>query len=321
MKQVEQIKEDIEKKDKSRFLTFLVFLIISTVLWFLIKLSKEYTTQAEYTLSYTEVPVNKWVSTPSQTVKFSFVADGFVTLRHHLVPKQKRVVEIPLSEVPYRLEGGFTYSYSSQYVADRLAHSLDIAAGNITINDDKQFFNMEDLQSKELIVKVPLEVSMQRQFQLYGQPEVVPDHVTVFGPKNMLDTLTQINTLPLQATNLSGPLHSVLALDLYDGAIRSEVSEVTVGIDVEQYTETDIEVPVSISDSLELRFFPEKIRLKCMVPIRDFAGITPQSFLVQADTTQLHRLQPLLDVRLLRVPDYVQVIKMEPTQVEYLIIN
>lgn len=321
MKQVEQIKEDIEKKDKSRFLTFLVFLIISTVLWFLIKLSKEYTTQAEYTLSYTEVPVNKWVSTPSQTVKFSFVADGFVTLRHHLVPKQKRVVEIPLSEVPYRLEGGFTYSYSSQYVADRLAHSLDIVAGNITINDDKQFFNMEDLQSKELAVKVPLEVSMQRQFQLYGQPEVVPDHVTVFGPKNMLDTLTQINTLPLQATNLSGPLHSVLALDLYDGAIRSEVSEVTVGIDVEQYTETDIEVPVSITDSLELRFFPEKISLKCMVPIRDFASITPQSFLVQADTAQLHRLQPLLDVRLLRVPDYVQVIKMEPTQVEYLIIN
>ena len=321
MKPVEQLTEEIEKKDKSRFLTFCIFLLIATVLWLIIKLSKEYTTQSVVTLVYTEVPVNKWVSTPSQTVKFSFVADGFVTLRHLLVPKQKRVVEIPLSEVPYRLEGGFTYSYSSQYVADRLAHSLDIVAGNITINDDKQFFNMEDLQSKELAVKVPLEVSMQRQFQLYGQPEVVPDHVTVFGPKNMLDTLTQINTLPLQATNLSGPLHSVLALDLYDGAIRSEVSEVTVGIDVEQYTETDIEVPVSITDSLELRFFPEKISLKCMVPIRDFASITPQSFLVQADTAQLHRLQPLLDVRLLRVPDYVQVIKMEPTQVEYLIIN
>ena len=321
MKQVEQIKEDIEKKDKSRFLTFLVFLVISTVLWFLIKLSKEYTTQAEYTLAYTEVPVNKWVSTSKQTVKFSFVADGFVTLRYHLVPKQKRMVEIPLNEVPYRLEGGFTYSYNSQYVAERLAHSLNIASGNVTINDDKQYFNMEDLQSKEIAVNVPLEVTMQRQFQLYGQPEVVPDHLTVYGPKNLLDTLMQVNTYPLQATNLSAPLQSVLALDLFDGAIRSEVSEVTVGIDVEQYTETDIEVPVSITDSLELRFFPEKVSLKCMVPIRDFANITPQSFQVVADTAQLHRLQPLLDVRVLREPDHIQVIKMEPTQVEYLIIN
>ena len=163
MTAVEQIKEEIEKKDKSKALTFLVFLLISAVLWFMIKLTKEYTSQTTFIVTYDEVPVNKWVSTVDQRVKLSFVADGFITLRHNLIREQNRVIVIPLDEVPYRLEGGNTYSYSSQYVAERVADWLGVPAGNVTINDDKQYFNMEDLQSRELPVKVPLDVKTQRQ--------------------------------------------------------------------------------------------------------------------------------------------------------------
>ena len=321
MKSVDQIKEEIEKKDKSRFLTFVAFLVISSVLWFLIKLSKDYTTQSVFTLVYTEAPVNKWVSTQEQTVKFSFVADGFVTLRHRFLPKRKRVVVIPLSEVTYRLEGGFTYSYSSQYVAERLAHSLNIPSGNVTINDDKQFFNMEDLQSKELELVVPLEITTQRQYFLYGRPEVVPDHVTVFGPKNLLDTLSRMVTEPFRESNASGTLHRSLSLDLLDGAVRCEQDHVEVTVHVEQYTEMDIDVPVGVTDSLTMRFFPETVKVKCMIPIRDYASVSSASFHVLVDTARLHRKEPLLPVRLSDCPAHVQVVKIEPEQVEYLILN
>lgn len=317
----EQFKEDIEQKDKSRFLTFLVFLFIATALWLIIKLSKEYTTQGVVNLVYTEVPVNKWISTPEQTLKYSFVADGFVILSNKMVPSRKRVVSIPLNQVPYRLEGGFTYSISSQYVVERLADWLNIPAGSITVNEDKQYFNMEDLQSRQLPVAVPLDVQTQRQYQLYGDPEVTPDVVTVYGPKNLLDTLTRVYSLPVSALDVSETFRRTVSLDLMDGAIRSEVDRVDVVVPVEQYTERDLEVPVAVDDSLELRFFPETVRLKCMVPICDYASIGPSSFQVLVDTAQLHRLQPLLDVRLVKTPAHVQVLKMEPSQVEYLIIH
>ena len=317
----EQFKEDIEQKDKSRFLTFLVFLFIATALWLIIKLSKEYTTQGVVNLVYTEVPVNKWISTPEQTLKYSFVADGFVILSNKMVPSRKRVVSIPLNQVPYRLEGGFTYSISSQYVVERLADWLNIPAGSITVNEDKQYFNMEDLQSRQLPVAVPLDVQTQRQYQLYGDPEVTPDVVTVYGPKNLLDTLTRVYSLPVSALDVSETFRRTVSLDLMDGAIRSEVDRVDVVVPVEQYTERDLEVPVAVDDSLELRFFPETVRLKCMVPICDYASIGPSSFQVLVDTAQLHRLQPLLDVRLVKTPANVQVLKMEPSQVEYLIIH
>lgn len=321
MSPVDKVAEEIEQKDKSKLLTFLVFLLISSALWSLIKLTKDYSTQTVFTVTYTDVPVNKWISTPEQPVKLSFTADGFATLRHNLVRERRRVVEIPLEQVPYRLEGGVTYSYSSQYVAERVADWLNIPASNITMNEDKQYFNMEDLQSKEVVVLVPLDVKTQRQYRVYGSPIVNPEKVTVFGPKNLLDTMTAVYTVPLHASNVSEDLVQTLAIDYYGGAVRADVKSAEVVVDVEQYTEVDIEVPVKVTDSLNLRFFPEVMKVKCMVPIKDYASITGASFRVLADTAQLHARLPVLDIRLEQVPENVQVLKTEPEQVEYLIIN
>lgn len=170
---VDKVKEEIAGKDKRKFLTFLVFLLISVALWFLIKLTKDYTTQTDFAVVYTDVPASKWISTSEQHVKLSFVADGFITLRHNLVRPQKRMVSISLDEVPYRLEGGNTYSYSAQYVAERVADWLGVSSGDVTVNDDKQYFNMEELQSKELPVEVLLEVKTQRQYLVYGDRKSV----------------------------------------------------------------------------------------------------------------------------------------------------
>lgn len=316
-----QIQEENTVRVKSRFLTFMVFVVISTILWFLIKLTKDYTTQTSFKVIYTEVPVNKWVSSQGQNVKLSFVADGFVTLHHRLVRKQNRVVEIPLEEITYRLEGGSTYSYNSQYIAEKVSERLSIPVGNITVNDDKQFFNMEDLQSKDLPVVVPLDVKPQRQYEVYGAAEVNPASVTVYGPKNLLDTLNAVYTQPLRAQNANGAIKATLPVDYFDGAIRSNVSNVEVQLAVEKYTEMDLKVPVAVNDTLRVRFFPEYLNVKCMVAIKDYSRITGSSFRALVDTAQLHHLQPLLDVRLDQVPPHVHVVKAEPRQVEYLIIN
>lgn len=318
---VEEIKDEMVKKDKSKLLTFLLFLLISSLLWFLIKLSKEYTTQTVFSVVYTDAPVNKWVTTASQPINLSFTADGFVTLRHNLVRPVKRTIELSLSEVPYRYDGGNTYSYNSQYVAERVADWLGIPPGNIIVNDDKQYFNMEDLQQKDMPVQVPLDVQTQRQFEVYGRPTIEPSVITVYGPKSVLDTMDAIATEPFTAVGANTSLTRDLAIDYCGGAVQGAESTVRVTVQVEQYTETVVEVPVTVTDSLQVRFFPETMSVKCMVPIRDFSNLSPAAFLVQADTAQLHLRQPLLDIRLVRVPEHVQVVKSEPDQVEYLIVN
>ncbi len=265
------------------------------------------------------MPTSKWISTPEQQVKLSFVADGFATLRHNLVRPRKRAVKISLKEVPYRLEGGNTYSYNTQYVAERVADWIGVSSSDVTVNDDKQYFNMEELQSKELPVMVPLDVKTQRQYLVYGSPQTNPATVMVYGPERVLDTMTAVYTEVFRASNAKGKLTQTLAINYYDGAVRSEQLNAKVTVMVEQYTEIDFEIPVKVADSLDCRFFPETMMVKCLVPIRD--NVKASSFVALVDTAQLHRLQPLLDVHLTQIPEHVHVIYTDPNQVEYLIIN
>ena len=90
---------------------------------------------------------------------------------------------------------------------------------------------------------------------------------------------------------------------------------------MEKFTEMDVEVPIKMTDSLKMRFFPESMTVKCLVAMRDYTSITPESFTVSVDKQQLKAMQPLLDVRLASWPPTVQILSTRPDKVEYLIVQ
>lgn len=317
-KEIEEIVKPVKKRE---LLTFLVFLVISSTLWLLIKLSKNYSTQTTFAVQYENAPADKCIASPETTVRLSFVTDGFRTLNHNMIRPQHRVVTIRLDEVPYQKESDNTYSISSQYVADKIASRLGITSADIAMDDAFVYFEMEDLQSKVVPVTVPLDVEVQRQYEIYGQPVISPSAITVFGPKEVIDTLTTVKTATLVGRELSASVQENLAIDFGGTQIHSNVNTVRVQLDVEQYTEADFQVPVSHSDSVQIRFFPKAVDVKCLVAVKDFSKLTADSFKVEADESGMTSSQPLLDVHLVKVPQNVKVLKFTPDKVEYLIVQ
>lgn len=318
---MERLNEKAEPRNKRSVLTFLVFLVISTALWLLIKLSNDYSTQTTFSLQLEEVPADKWISSPELAVKMSLNTDGFHTLRCKMIREPKRVVTIPLNEVPYRQETGNTYSFSSQYVAERIADFLGIGTSDVVMNDDKVYFNMDMLKSKVVPIAFQSDIKTQRQYDVYGIPTIDPSTITIFGPQEVIDTVKSVKTVKVSKVNVNQGFHETVGLDLLGGTIRSNVKEVTVEVNVEKFTEKDIEVPIKVSGGLRVRFFPETMKVKCLVAIKDYASIVPEDFSVAVDRQQLEDLQPLLDVRLASWPQYVQVLNTSPDKVEYLIVQ
>lgn len=302
-------------------LTFLVFLALSTALWLLIKLSEDYTTQTLFRVAFEDVPAEKWVSSPEQNVKFSMEINGFHMLKYEMIREGKREVAISLAEVPYHLESGNTYSFSSQYVAEQVADLLGINASDITMHEAKVYFSMENLASKVLPVELCSDLKLQRPYNVYGLPILDPSSVTVYGPKEVLDTLKTVKTAVLMRTNVGSDFTETVALDLLGGLIHSNVQTVNVKVVVEKFTETDVKVPFVAPDSLKMRFFPEVMTVKCHVAMRDYAKLKPEDFRVAFDEDQLKELKHLLDVRLVAWPQYVQVMGTSPDKVEYLIVR
>lgn len=316
--ELNRIKQKVERTNKHSAFTFLVFLAISTAAWFLVKLSEDYVTQTSFRLQMEEMPADKWISSAEQSAKMSLNIDGFHTLRYKMI--RDRVVTIPLNEVSYRLENGNTYSFSSQYVAEKVAEKLGINASDITMNDAKIYFTMDALKSKVVPIVLQSNVTTARQYDIYGIPMIDPSSVTIYGPQEVIDTIKTVRTEPLTMNNVSQNFDAILPLDLLGGCIHSNVEEVKVEVQVEKFTEMDVEVPIK-TDSLKMRFFPETMSVKCLVAMRDYASITPESFTVAVDKQQLKAMQPLLDVRLASWPPTVQIISTRPDKVEYLIVQ
>ncbi len=301
--------------------SFLVFVVISTVLWLFVKLSEDYTTQVVYRVRIEQVPADKWLSTPEQTAKFSLTADGFHTLRYRMIREAKRVVSLPLDEVPYRLENGTTYSFSSLYVTDRIAEMLDVSPSGLVMNDDKVYFNLDPLKSKVLPVVLRSDIRTHRQFGVYGIPVLDPASVTVYGPEEVIDTLKSVSTELLSKVNVNESFTETVALDLLGGRIHSEVNSVNATVQVERFTEADVTVPLSAPETLHIRLFPDEMTVKCLVAIKDYPGLVPDLFKAEVDERQLEALQPLLDVHLTVWPQYVQILNTAPEKVEYLIVQ
>ncbi len=316
--ELNRIKQKVERTNKHSAFTFLVFLAISTAAWFLVKLSEDYVTQTSFRLQMEEMPADKWISSAEQSAKMSLNIDGFHTLRYKMI--RDRVVTIPLNEVSYRLENGNTYSFSSQYVAEKVAEKLGINASDITMNDAKIYFTMDALKSKVVPIVLQSNVTTARQYDIYGIPMIDPSSVTIYGPQEVIDTIKTVRTESLTMNNVSQNFDAILPLDLLGGCIHSNVEEVKVEVQVEKFTEMDVEVPIK-TDSLKMRFFPETMSVKCLVAMRDYASITPESFTVAVDKQQLKAMEPLLDVRLASWPPTVQIISTRPDKVEYLIVQ
>lgn len=310
-----------DNKNRRSVLTFLVFFILSSVFWLLIKLSENYTTQAIFHVAFEEVPAEKWVKDENLQVKLSLNTDGFHTLKLTMIREAKRTVTLPLNEVPYRLENGTTYSFGSQYVAEQIANRLDISASDITMNEAKIYFNMEPLISKVVPVELQSDIKTARQYGVYGIPILDPAMVTVFGPKDVIDTVRTVKTELLAQTNATESFSATVPLLLTEGQIQCATKEVMATIRVEKFTETEIEVPFAMPDSLRVRFFPEAMTVKCLVAIKDFGNLSPDDFSAIFDAQQFKDRQPLLDVRLAAWPQNVQVLEAKPEKVEYIIVQ
>ena len=321
MEETTQLKQKTERKNKRSLLTFLVFLVLSTVLWLLIKLSEDYTTQTLFGVKIIDMPADKWLVSDEPTVKLSLNIDGFHTLKLTTIREGKRTVTLSLDEVPYRLEDGNTYSFSSQYVAEKVADLLGVNASDITMNEAKVYFSLVPLKSKLVPVELQADIKTARQYGVYGIPILDPASVTIYGPQDVIDTVKTVKTALLSHPNAAADFSEMVRLQLYDGLIQCNTKFVKATVNIEKFTETEVSVPIALPDSLRLRLFPDAMQVKCLVAIKDYGNLAPENFKAEFNVEQLRALKPLLDVRLVSWPQNVQVLETRPDKVEYVIVQ
>lgn len=316
------------EKNKAKFnqkmAIFGFFLLIATALWYLNKLSHEYTTTLSYPVRFVDMPRGKvLVGDLPKRLDLKVNAFGYTLLRYKmsaaLVP-----VEFSFGEVPLRpINGSKTKYYvltskALEHISSQLSSDIRLDA----IMPDSLVFEFTKTIEKRVKVEPLLKIDFAKQFMLAGNVTVRPDSITISGPQSLVDTINIIYTKPLKLDRLSKSVTKTIALPAINQVGFSH-RKVDVAIAVEKFTEASIKIPVEVlnlPDSLKLTIIPRTVKVKCNVIMSRYFDLKPRQFRAVVDYNFVDEsLSKRLRVKLIDQPNFVQELDFEPKFVEYII--
>lgn len=311
-------------KFNQRFVIFVFFLIVSTVIWYLSKLSHEYSTTLSYPVRYESLPKGKvLVGEPPRKIQLKVKAFGYTLLKCKL--------GAALSPIELDLNKHLSYSYEGTKVKQfvltyRLRNGVVKQLGSEIllegIEPDTLTVELADMVSKQVIIKPDFEVSFEQQYMQSGYLDLEPDSITISGPKSIIDTINEVSTKEVKFKKLNQKVSKKVSL-IPINQVSFSKRKVMLSLPVEKYTEITIKVPVGIDnqpDSVKLLFIPKAIDVKCNVVLSKYFTLSPSMYKADVDYTQINSsLSKKLKVKLSMIPDFVKLVDYSPKYVEYII--
>lgn len=324
---VKHINNLIERKKpqlRSRLLHGLVFLLISTTLWLLMKLGHEYTTSITYPVVLTSPPEGfMLVEGKPKYVQMRVKAPGFTLLRYKMGTKTS---PISLGVNQYQTSGhnaqmGYYMTLRGQLQNFRAQISSDLEL--VGISTDTLRFHMAKVVAKRLPVRLRLNIASGGQVMQSGPIMLSPDSVSITGPAALLDTITNVQAVPLTIDNTAAQTLTHTLRLIVPPQTTLSTSTVEANIPVDRFTEMAISLPITptnVPDSLLLTLIPEKVELTCNVPMGRYFSTNASHFIIECNFDERSQISSgKIRLKLANQPNYVAKINFEPKFVDYFI--
>lgn len=310
---------------------FILCLLISFIAWGFIKISDDYVVDFELPVVFYNASQTEIISSQShQQVTYRLRANGFQTIIHRLWPRVD-VLQMDVRQAPRVTRNDNSWAFfTANQIRNALSELFPTDYEVLQVQPDTIFALLGDARQRKVPVTVRTDISFKRGFGLVGSIVSRPDSVYVKGPRNIVDTITAIRTQPLRLEDLSSSVNTQLQLSnpVPGGLLQISEGRVEVAFEVEEFTETSVDLPIKIryeegfeGKSLNIRLFPERVKVVCLVPLREFARF--DNSLIEAYVVAPSSFEELvkLEVRVESLVDDVRIQGFSPTLVEVIFLE
>ncbi len=303
---------------------FFTAILVSVIFWILIKLSDQYTVPYALRVHYINVPKEKRLTSMTDSIaNIHVTARGYEILEINLF-ENTDVLEIDLANFSLMKKEGREYFIYTEELTERIADAIGIPKKKIRFSKSTLSFTLSDLAEKVLPVTNRVNIRFAEQYDLYQPPLLSQETVTVFGPPEVLDTLTQIFTLSKLFEQVNSNLDiKVKLFNPLPTQLNFEPGEIDISFRVEKFTASSIEVPVDLPGLRQsIKLFPKKVRVHFKVAIKDYNNVRVTQFEVVPDMQNIDiHTAVRLPLKLAKKPDFVRNTTLDPPNVEFLIIR
>ncbi|MFW6019869.1 MAG: CdaR family protein [Bacteroidales bacterium] len=322
-------RKSYEKRVRQRLTVFAVCVLIALFLWLVIKLSSTYVGEVEYSVSYQNNTSDKILAEVSDSTVYAEIrSSGFKLLDLKWFSSIQEVnIDVDHTLInPHYSKDLYNYYLLPEHSVAKFEQQLDEISKIENIRPDTIYLWMDEKSSRKVAVEPNLNISYESQFQPYSKISVEPDSIRVSGPKQVIDTLTEIHTEPFFAEDVNEDIAGKLSLILPDKT-ESNQQTVSLNIDVEEFTEASLEVPVEadMEDDIgrSIKTFPKHVEITFWVALKDYQKISSGQFAAEIEPTTLDTFaaDDKVKVKVSRFPSYVKNLRVSPRYVEYVIQN
>ncbi len=306
------------------FFVFMIFLIISTILWFLNALEKQYTTKIYIPIKFYNFPENKInISNVPKNLVISVKGYGYDILKFQL-KKTLNSFDINVSKYELKKINRDTANY--MFNTDQLIPEIEMyLLKNLTIEEvkpDTIFFNLTTTVTKKVKVLPNVKIIPQAQFIVSKKPVLTPDTVTLIAPKNIADSIFFLYTDYRQFENVSSNIKQYIPV-VHPKNTQVSPEKVLLTVEVEKYTEKIFTIPIEVlhlPDSLRLILFPNKVKIIAKVALSQYDSVFADQFKAVIDYYDLkNNISDKLTVNVIQRPSNIYDYELKPQFVEYII--
>lgn len=314
---------------KSKAFIFLMCLVFSFLAWLSIKLSKETTTTFPVTLQITNLPDSLIFTQQTDSVIAISLQTNGVRLFSNPFFSRKNTIGIDYGSLQKpRGQRSDLFFYTATQAELKYSLENDIPASNVSANPDTIFFSATRAFRKKVPVVVERNIRFRPGFRQYNFPVIIPDSVYVTGPEFLRDSVNFIKTSPIVSNDADKNIEvkTTLINPWRNRNVTFSETEVNVTLQIEEFTEATIELPISLDcpqinenySGTKILLFPDKVTVHYLVALKDISSINPSMFKSKVfcpDTLQ--QTDNRLPVEINEHPGLVEIIRLRPSEVEY----
>lgn len=280
------IRDFLFSKANREFLIFLFFLALAGLFWLFLNLNETYEKEFAIPVTITDVPKNVMLtSDETDTVKIT-IRDKGTILATYMYGKALPHVRINYKNYARNDGTGIIHMGELQkFIRQQLASSSKVT----NVKPDKLVFYYNFGDKKRVPVRWSGRVIPEQLFFI-SRVEYQPDSVTVYAPKEKLDSINMIYTEQLNYVNFRDTLQVNCRLMKQTG-VKTVPEEISIRFYTDVLTEESIDgVPVqgiNMPPGKILRTFPTKVKVRFVTGANVFRNLHPEDFTVVADYNDL----------------------------------
>ncbi|MEI7502426.1 MAG: YbbR-like domain-containing protein [Paludibacter sp.] len=301
-------------------LSFLLFLTLAASFWFVNALGKDRETTISIPIRYVGIPQNVAIINKIPSELTLNVKDQ--GLRLFSYSKQRLTpISFDLSRL-FKQKGDILFT-SEQINANvnKYRHLMPTTTV-LEIHPDSIFVKYEKLSIKTLAVEFVSKIELAPQYMLSNNIQLNPSRVTVFGPKNILDSMKSIPTEYVELKGLNETKHLTTKLKPIK-SVRFAITETKVNLFVEQFTEKNIKIPVksiNCPSNLAIRTFPAVVDISYNVGLSHFNSSINNDLEVYLDFNDLKLSKKNRQkLKIINKSDYISNVRISPEEVDFLL--